>query len=139
MRRRKIPILTLLIGYNLYRLVHQYRIRAPGARLTLRLVAMFVAIALAPLGVVYYFSLQLLQEGIDSWFDVRIEKGLEDALELSRASLDLRIREVLKQTRDAVRLRLPSLNAAPFSSARSSRCWRIRTRPRSCPILASLR
>lgn len=91
-------ILTLLIGYNLYRLVHQYRIRAPGARLTLRLVAMFAAIALAPLGVVYYFSLQLLQEGIDSWFDVRIEKGLEDALELSRASLDLRIREVLKQT-----------------------------------------
>jgi len=91
-------ILAVLIGLNLYRLIHQYRVRAPGARLTLRLVIMFVVISMAPVTVVYYFSLQFLQRGIDSWFDVRIEQALEDALELSRAALDLRMREVLKQT-----------------------------------------
>ncbi|MDX1655621.1 MAG: HAMP domain-containing protein, partial [Candidatus Competibacteraceae bacterium] len=92
-------LLTVLILYHLYRLVHQYRNRQPGARLTLRLMVMFALIAVAPVGVVYYFSLQFLQRGIDSWFDVRVEAALEDALELSRTAMDLRMREVLKQAK----------------------------------------
>lgn len=91
-------ILAILIIRNLYHLCHQYRIRTPGARLTIRLVSIFVVIAMAPVSVVYYFSLQFLQRGIDSWFDVRVEESLENALELSRIALDLRMREVLKQT-----------------------------------------
>jgi nitrogen fixation/metabolism regulation signal transduction histidine kinase len=87
-----------LISYHLYRLFRQYRARVSGARLTLRLVIAFVVIALSPVAVVYYFSLQFLQKGIDSWFDMRVEKSLEDSLELSRTALDLRMREVLKQT-----------------------------------------
>jgi nitrogen fixation/metabolism regulation signal transduction histidine kinase len=47
---------------------------------------------------VYGFSLHFLQRGIDSWFNVQVDRGLEDALELSRTALDLRMREVLKQT-----------------------------------------
>ncbi len=90
--------LALVIVYHFYRLVRQYREHAAGARLTLRLVIIFVAIALSPVAVVYYFSLQFLQKGIDSWFDVRVEQSLQDALELSRTALDLRMREVLKQT-----------------------------------------
>jgi nitrogen fixation/metabolism regulation signal transduction histidine kinase len=90
--------LAVLIVYQLYRLFRQYRARVSGARLTLRLVVIFIAIALSPVAVVYYFSLQFLQKGIDSWFDVRVEKSLEDALELSRTALDLRMREVLRQT-----------------------------------------
>ncbi len=92
-------ILALMIAHNLYRLIMQYRLQAPGAALTLRLVIVFVMISLTPVMVVYYFSIQFLQRGIDSWFDVRVEKSLEDALELSRASLDLRMREILKQTK----------------------------------------
>jgi PAS domain S-box-containing protein len=91
-------VLTGISGYQLYRLIAQYRARVAGARLTLRLVALFVVLAVVPVSVVYYFSVQFLQKGIDSWFDVRIEQALEDALDLSRASLDLRIRETLRQT-----------------------------------------
>lgn len=91
-------LLAVMIGYNLYRLITQYRARAPGARLTLRLMVLFAVIAATPVGVVYYFSVQFLQRGIDSWFDVRVEQALEDALELSRNSLDLRMRQVLRQT-----------------------------------------
>lgn len=90
--------LVVLIGAGLYRLLRQHRERVPGARLTLRLVIMFVLLAVAPVTVVYYFSLQFLQHGIDSWFDVRVEQALEDALELGRGSLDLRIRDALRQT-----------------------------------------
>jgi PAS domain S-box-containing protein len=91
-------ILTAISGYQLYRLIAQYRARTAGARLTLRLVALFVVLSVVPVSVVYYFSVQFLQRGIDSWFDVRIEAALDDALDLSRASLDLRMRETLRQT-----------------------------------------
>ncbi|TCO81462.1 nitrogen fixation/metabolism regulation signal transduction histidine kinase [Plasticicumulans lactativorans] len=91
-------LLTALIGRNLWQLARQVRSNEPGSRLTLRLMTLFVAISLAPVTVVYYFSVQFLSRSIDSWFDVRVERALEDALELSRTALDLRMREVLKQT-----------------------------------------
>ena len=39
--------------------------------------------------IVYLFSLDLINRGIDSWFHVEVEQGLDDALVLSRAALDL--------------------------------------------------
>ncbi len=91
-------VLVGLIGSNLYWLVSQYRARAPGAQLTSRLVVTFVVLAVLPISVVYYFSLQYLQRGIDSWFDVQIEEALEDALELGRGSLDVRLGDLLRVT-----------------------------------------
>ncbi len=91
-------VLTGLIGSNLYWLVSQYRARAPGARLTSRLVVTFVILAVVPISIVYYFSLQFLQRGIDTWFDVQIEEALDDALELSRGALDVRLNDLLKIT-----------------------------------------
>ncbi len=99
--------LAILIIQQLYRLFRQYRAQVPGARLTVRLVIIFVLITLSPVAVVYYFSLQFLQKGIDSWFDVRVEASLEDALELSRSALDLRMREVFKQTQRIAGLLTP--------------------------------
>jgi len=93
-------VLVGLIGVNFIRLIRNYNRNVVGSRLTARLVFMFVILAVAPVSVVYYFSLGFLQRGIDSWFDVRVEQAMENALELSRSSLDMRIRELLKQTRD---------------------------------------
>lgn len=91
-------VLVGMIGANLYWLVSQYRARAAGAKLTSRLVVTFVILAVVPVAVVYYFSLQFLQRGIDSWFDVQVEEALDDALELSRGSLDVRLGDLLKLT-----------------------------------------
>jgi len=90
--------LLILITSNLLRLRRQYRNRATGSRLTVRLMVMFVLLALAPVSLVYYFSLGFIQRGIDSWFDVRVERTLDDALELSRTSLETRSRELMKRT-----------------------------------------
>ncbi|MCB1877457.1 MAG: HAMP domain-containing protein [Chromatiales bacterium] len=87
-----------LIGLNIYQLVRQYRTQAAGSRLTARMVGLFAALAVLPVGVVYYYSLQFLHRGIDNWFDVRIEQALDDSLELSRASLDQAMRERFRQT-----------------------------------------
>ena len=91
-------LLGVLVVANIISLVRQQRMKAAGARMTSRLVVMFVVLAIVPVSVVYYFSLQFLQRGIDSWFDVRIEQGLDDALDLSRAALDVKLRDVLNVT-----------------------------------------
>ena len=90
--------LGALIAWNLYHLLHQARERRPGAKLTVRMVIVFVILSVTPVTIVYYFSLQFLHRGIDSWFDVRIEQALGDALDLSRTALGVRMRELLAQT-----------------------------------------
>jgi nitrogen fixation/metabolism regulation signal transduction histidine kinase len=96
-------VLITLIGVNLFRLLRQRRTGVVGSRLTVRMVMLFVVLAVVPTSIVYYFSFQFLQRGIDSWFDVKIEQPLQDALELSQASLDLRKRELLKRTQEMAR------------------------------------
>ncbi|MDH3526892.1 MAG: two-component sensor histidine kinase, partial [Gammaproteobacteria bacterium] len=91
-------VLGALVVANIIWLVTQQRKKAPGIQLTTRLVVMFVVLAVVPVSIVYYFSLQFLHRGMDSWFDVRIEQALGDALDLSRTALDVRLRDVLHLT-----------------------------------------
>ncbi|MGH8283542.1 MAG: ATP-binding protein [Gammaproteobacteria bacterium] len=93
-----VVVLLVVIGFNLLRLILQYRRNVTGSRLTTRLVVMFVMLAIVPVVLVYYFSIQFISRGIDSWFDVRVERALGDAIELSRTALQLRVRELLTQT-----------------------------------------
>ncbi|MDH3834991.1 MAG: hypothetical protein OES34_12650, partial [Nitrosopumilus sp.] len=97
-----VAVLLLLVIGNMIRLGREYRQHLPGARLKARMVGMFVVLAVVPVAVVYYFSLQFIQRGIDSYFDVQIETGLDDALRLSRSALDLRMNDYLTQTQDMV-------------------------------------
>ncbi|MFI4921904.1 MAG: two-component sensor histidine kinase, partial [Gammaproteobacteria bacterium] len=87
-----------VIGFNLVRLFIQYRRNEVGSRLTWRLVRTFGLLAIMPVVLVYYFSYQFISRGIDSWFDVRVESALSDAMELSRAALDTRVRDLLVRT-----------------------------------------
>ena len=55
---------------------------------------------------VFYFSVQFINRGIDAWFSVEVEQGLDDALSLSRAALETQMRDDLRTTiRIAERLR----------------------------------
>ena len=96
-----LALLATLITVNLVRLLRQRHAGVAGSRLATRMVLMFVLVAGTPVLVVFYFSLQLLERGIDSWFDVQVDRALTDALELSRSALDTRMREVHRQTRQA--------------------------------------
>ena len=90
--------LVTLIFLNLRHLIHQRRNHVPGTRMTVRMIGMFTALSVTPVLVVYLFSIDFLHRGIDSWFDLRVEQALDDSLKLSRLSLDIRMRELLKQT-----------------------------------------
>jgi len=93
-------LLTALVVRKLWRLVRDYRAHVPGSRLTARTVAIFGALVIAPLLIVYLSSLEFLNRGIDSWFTVEVKQGLNDAVVLSRAALDLRMREYSQRTQD---------------------------------------
>lgn len=90
--------LVTLIFLNLRHLIHQRREQLPGTRMTVRMIGMFTALSVTPVLIVYLFSLDFLHRGIDSWFDLRVEQALDNSLDLSRLSLDTRMRELLKQT-----------------------------------------
>lgn len=87
-----------LVVANVYELIRQVRKSKAGARLSMRMVSLFVLLSIAPALIVFYFSTRFLYQSIDSWFDVQIDQAMEDALELSRASLDQRMAEMLAQT-----------------------------------------
>jgi nitrogen fixation/metabolism regulation signal transduction histidine kinase len=91
--------LSLLIVFNVYKLIVQYRLKTIGSHLTARMIGVFVLLTIIPVSVVYYFSLSFLHRGIDSWFDVGIETALEDSLNLGRSAIDLRKRDALKKAR----------------------------------------
>ncbi len=90
-------LFAFLIG-NLARLWRDYRDHVPGSKLKARMVGMSVTLAVVPLLVVFYFSMQFINRGIDTWFNVEVEKGLDDALALSRAALEMQMRDHLKTT-----------------------------------------
>jgi len=103
-----ILLIALLIG-NLTRLFRDYRQNVPGAKLKARMVGMFVGLAVLPLIVVFYFSMQFINRGIDSWFNVQVEEGLDNALTLSRAALEMQKRQNLFATQKVAR-RLSRIN-----------------------------
>jgi nitrogen fixation/metabolism regulation signal transduction histidine kinase len=90
--------LFVLLAGKLTQLVRDYRRHVPGSRLKGRTVAIFSALAVAPILVVYYFSLQFINRGIDSWFELEVSQGLKDTRELSHAALEVRVREFLQHT-----------------------------------------
>lgn len=91
-------LLLALVGVNVYWLLRQLNRKAAGSLLTARMAFLFILLALAPASIVFYFSMQFLQQNIDSWFDVQIDHAMDDALELSQSALDERMRTLLKQT-----------------------------------------
>ncbi len=107
-----IILLLALIALNLFHLIAQYRARILGSRLMLRLLVVSVILAVAPVSIVFFFSIQTLNRGIDNWFDVKIEQAMNDALLLGRTALEATKQDLLKNTKDmAVELELSSNKA----------------------------
>lgn len=107
-------LLAVLVVANVIEMIRRGLRRDPGARLTLRLAGVFVLLSFIPVFVVFAFSLRFLENGINSWFNVRIERALDDALVLARSSLQDRVNDLLRQTEEGAQslsgvdpLRLP--------------------------------
>ena len=105
-------LMVLLVG-NLFRLFRDYQQNIPGSRLKAKMVGMFVGLAIIPLLIVFYFSMQFINRGIDTWFNVEVETGLDDALTLSRNALAMQMRDHLSAT-EQIAQRLRETNSSQF-------------------------
>jgi len=91
-------VLLALLATKLTQLVRDWRGHVIGSRLKARMVWTFGVLATLPILLVYFFAVQFLNRGIDSWFNVEIRQSLDDALVLSRSALETRMRDHLAAT-----------------------------------------
>ena len=120
-----IAVLLVLIIVNVWQLIRDYRREVPGSRLRARLVTVLALVAITPLVGVYIFSVEFINRGIDNWFNVDIEKGLRNVLQLGQTAFDIQARSKLDEMqRLANRLAnvdqhdlLPALNALRADSS----------------------
>jgi nitrogen fixation/metabolism regulation signal transduction histidine kinase len=77
-------LLAALVVTQLVILTRRLRARVFGARLTLRLLARFAALAVVPGLIVYAVSVQFLTRSIESWFDVKVDAALEGGINLGQ-------------------------------------------------------
>jgi nitrogen fixation/metabolism regulation signal transduction histidine kinase len=91
-------VLLGLLAVKLTQLIRDWRGHVIGSRLKARMVWIFGGLATLPILLVYFFAVQFLNRGIDSWFNVEIRKSLDDALVLSRSALEVRMREHMADT-----------------------------------------
>ncbi|HSA91162.1 MAG TPA: ATP-binding protein [Burkholderiales bacterium] len=81
-------LLAALVGTQLVLLARKLRARVFGARLTLRLLARFAALAVVPGLIVYAVSVHFLTRSIESWFDVKVDAALEGGINLGQQVIE---------------------------------------------------
>jgi len=107
-----LAVLVGLLATKLGQLVRDWRGHVIGSRLKARMVWTFGVLATLPILLVYFFAVQFLNRGIDSWFNVEIRQSLDDAVTLSRATFETRMREHLEATQMMAR-ELDAAGGAP--------------------------
>jgi len=83
-----ILVLLFFLISNCYRLFRQYKRNEIGSKLTLKLVVIFLFLTVVPFSLIYFFSIQFLNKGVDNWFDVRVEQTVQDSILLSKTALE---------------------------------------------------
>ncbi|MCB1582460.1 MAG: ATP-binding protein [Marinicella sp.] len=95
-------ILILIIIQRIIWLIIKRKNHEPGIQLTTRMVLMFTGLSLPPVIVVYMFATMLVNQYIDSWFDVETDQAFQDALTLGNTFLDTQTRTHLTDVRNMV-------------------------------------
>ncbi len=114
-------MLAGMVVYQLISLRRRLKAGAFGAKLTLRLVALFALMAVLPGALIYGVSVQFVSQSIESWFEVKLDSALESGLNLGRGTLDGRLKELAgKADRMALTLstRAPSDHIAVLNELR---------------------
>ena len=91
--------LAALVAYQVAHIVRLYRAGAFGSRLTLRFLALFALMAVAPGVLVYTVSVQFLTKSIESWFDVKVDAALEGGINLGQSVVDRMMAEMQSKGR----------------------------------------
>jgi two-component system nitrogen regulation sensor histidine kinase NtrY len=78
-------LLIFLVVRNLLKLVTERRSRILGSKIRTRLVLAFVTLSLVPTILLFLIAYAFMTTGMDYWFNIRIERSLQDSLDVGRA------------------------------------------------------
>lgn len=78
-------LLFFLVVRNLLKLVTERRQKILGAKIRTRLVMVFVTLSLVPTILLFFIAYEFMAIGLDYWFNIHIEKSLQDSLDVGRA------------------------------------------------------
>ncbi len=92
-------LLAVLVAWQIRTLWRQYRQRAFGSRLTVRLLLLLALMAVVPGALVYTVSVQFLSKSIESWFDIKVDAALEGGINLGRSAIDRMLAELQAKAR----------------------------------------
>lgn len=108
-----IALLLIILVSTLFKLYTQVQSKMPGSRITVRLTLISSLLMGIPTAIIFYFSLNFIQQGINQWFDVKTETALEDATALVRITLDNKTRESLNLTQSILKANQNILATSP--------------------------
>lgn len=78
-------LLIFLVVRNLVKLVTDRRKKILGSKIRTRLVLGFISLSLVPTIVLFFVAYQFMTMGMDYWFNLHIEKALQDSLDVGRS------------------------------------------------------
>jgi two-component system nitrogen regulation sensor histidine kinase NtrY len=95
-----ILLLSFLIVRNLVKLVFEDKKNILGAKLRTKLVIAFVSLSLLPTMLLFLVSFQFLKTSLTYWFDIKVERALDNALTVGRTYYQDRISQLQQLGRD---------------------------------------
>ena len=93
--------LLVSIVWGSVRLLVRLRRRQFGARLLIKLAAIFALVGVVPGVLIYTVSYQFVSRSIESWFDVKVEGALAAGLTLGRVTLDTLGDDLVQKSKQA--------------------------------------
>ena len=92
--------LTGIVSWQIFALLRRLnRQDSSGTRLSLSFAASMIGASFVPIAIIAFFSWQFLSYDLGKTFNSRVNAALEDALELTRTSANMRASQALAQTR----------------------------------------
>lgn len=78
-------LLIFLVVRNLLKLVTERRRKILGSKIRTRLVMGFVTLSLIPTILLFFIAYEFMAIGMDYWFNIHIEKSMQDSLDVGQA------------------------------------------------------
>lgn len=77
-------LLTVLLFRNLVKLYFERRQKILGAKFKSKLIVAFLTLTLVPSILLFIVAMNMINNSIESWFNIRIERSLEESLEVAQ-------------------------------------------------------
>ena len=92
-------LLVLLVFRSLFKVYLERRENVLGSKFRVKLAVAFVGLALLPAGLLFLVASNLITSSVDTWFNIKVERSLESALDVAQTYSRASQEDTLSQAR----------------------------------------